>query len=71
MVKKKRRAGGFASMPSERVAEIASLGGKSLKPESRSFSRNRELAAEAGRLGGLKSQANRRGKKIALPAKSK
>lgn len=46
---------GFASMDPERVREIASMGGKATAPEKRSFSRSRELAAVAGRKGGLAS----------------
>jgi general stress protein YciG len=30
----------------------ASMGGKALRPEQRSFSQNRQLASEAGRKGG-------------------
>jgi uncharacterized protein len=43
---------GFASMSPERQREIAAMGGRSVPVESRSFSRNCELAAEAGRKGG-------------------
>ncbi|NBJ13133.1 con-10 family general stress protein [Microvirga arsenatis] len=43
---------GFASMSPEKQREIASKGGKSVPAEKRSFSRNRHLAAEAGRKGG-------------------
>ena len=43
---------GFAAMTPERRKEIASLGGKSVKKENRSFSRNKKLAVEAGRKGG-------------------
>lgn len=43
---------GFASLSPERLAEIASLGGKSVKPEHRAFSRNRELASMAGKKAG-------------------
>lgn len=43
---------GFASMDERRQREIASKGGQSVPPERRSFSQNRELAAEAGRKGG-------------------
>lgn len=38
--------------PEQRKA-WASLGGKALRPEQRSFSQNRELASQAGRKGGL------------------
>lgn len=40
-------------MTPEKRREIATLGGKALKPEQRSFSQNRELARAAGRKGGL------------------
>lgn len=46
---------GFASMCPEKQKEIASLGGKAVKSENRSFSRNKDLAREAGRKGGLRS----------------
>lgn len=38
--------------PEQRKA-WASMGGKALRPEQRSFSQNRELASAAGRKGGL------------------
>lgn len=44
---------GFASMTPERRREISSLGGSSVKPENRAFSRDRTLASKAGRKGGL------------------
>jgi len=43
---------GFASMDAETRRAIASKGGQSVPNEKRSFSRNRTLAAEAGRKGG-------------------
>jgi general stress protein YciG len=43
---------GFASMNAERQRQIASMGGKAVPDEKRSFSQNRELAAIAGRKGG-------------------
>ncbi len=43
---------GFASMDAEKQRAIASKGGQSVPVEKRSFSQNRELAAEAGRKGG-------------------
>jgi general stress protein YciG len=52
----KRKNRGFASMPAEQRRELASLGGKSLRPEQRSFSVNRALAAEAGSKGGSVSR---------------
>jgi general stress protein YciG len=48
-VKAKR---GLACMTPERRREIASMGGLSVKPESRAFYINRELARTAGRKGG-------------------
>ncbi len=47
---------GFASLSPEKRREIASMGGKSVPAEKRSFSRNRNRAAEAGRKGGSVSQ---------------
>ena len=46
---------GFASMNTERQRQIASMGGKAVPDEKRSFSQNPELAAEAGRKGGQAS----------------
>jgi general stress protein YciG len=43
---------GFASMDPEKQRAIASKGGQSVPNEKRSFSQNRELAAQAGRKGG-------------------
>jgi general stress protein YciG len=43
---------GFASMSPEKRSEIARKGGKSVPAESRSFSRNTDLAAKAGQKGG-------------------
>jgi uncharacterized protein len=43
---------GFASMDDEKQREIARKGGQSVPAEERSFSQDRELAAEAGRKGG-------------------
>ena len=43
---------GFASMDEEKQREIASKGGKSVPDEERSFSKDPDLAAEAGRKGG-------------------
>lgn len=51
---------GFASMDPARQREIASKGGKAVAPEARSFSQNRELAAEAGRKGGKSVPASER-----------
>jgi general stress protein YciG len=49
-VRKQRR--GFAAMSEERRREIARKGGASVPSEKRSFSKNKELATEAGRKGG-------------------
>lgn len=51
---KKRR--GFACMDPERRREIARKGGASVAIENRVYYKNRELAVEAGRKGGLKSR---------------
>lgn len=48
-VKKPR---GFAAMDPEKQRELARKGGASVKAENRSFARDRQLAAEAGRKGG-------------------
>lgn len=50
---------GFASMDEKKQRDIASKGGSSVAPEDRSFSRDRELASEAGRKGGEASSGNR------------
>ena len=47
-----RSTRGFASMDPSRQKEIASKGGRSVPSDKRSFSQNRELAAQAGRKGG-------------------
>ncbi|MBO9545795.1 KGG domain-containing protein [Caulobacter sp.] len=43
---------GFAAMSPERRREIAAKGGAAVPAEKRSFSRSRDLAAQAGRAGG-------------------
>ena len=50
--KKSTSSRGFASMDADKQRAIASKGGQSVPNEKRSFSQNRELAAEAGRKGG-------------------
>ena len=40
---------GFASMEQDKQREIASKGGQSVPDEKRSFSKDPELASEAGR----------------------
>ena len=51
---------GFASMNQERQRQIASMGGKAVPDEKRSFSQNRRLAAEAGRKGGQSVPGSKR-----------
>jgi general stress protein YciG len=51
---------GFASMDPALQREIASKGGRSVPPEERSFSKDRALAAQAGRKGGEASHGGRR-----------
>lgn len=46
-----RRPQGFAAISPERQREIASMGGKSVKPEQRAYSRDRDLAVRSGQLG--------------------
>lgn len=57
-ITKKRK--GFACISPERRKEIASMGGKAVPAERRSFSQSKELASEAGRRGGIKSGASRK-----------
>jgi hypothetical protein len=47
-----KRKRGLACLSPERRIEIARMGGKSVPPEKRAFSRNAALAADAGRIGG-------------------
>ena len=49
---------GFALLSAERRREIASMGGKSVAPEDRAFSKDRNLASAAGRVGGEKKPAH-------------
>jgi uncharacterized protein len=51
---------GFASMDPARQKAIASMGGKSVPGEKRSFSQNRILATKAGRKGGLSVAGEKR-----------
>jgi general stress protein YciG len=53
---------GFASMDPQRQREIASRAGKSVRPENRAFSRDRELAERAGALGGAAAKRRRQEK---------
>lgn len=43
---------GFAAMDPETRRAIARKGGASVRPENRSFAKDRDLAARAGRKGG-------------------
>lgn len=43
---------GFAAMSLEKRTEIARRGGASVNPANRSFAKDRDLAARAGRKGG-------------------
>jgi general stress protein YciG len=43
---------GFASMDADQVRKIAAMGGKAVPDSKRSFSKDRKLAAAAGRKGG-------------------
>jgi uncharacterized protein len=56
--KKSRR--GFASMDPEKRRQIASMGGKSVPAEKRSFSADPALASKAGRIGGQRVSAEKR-----------
>lgn len=51
---------GFASMSPEKRREIARRGGAAVAPANRSFSKNPDLAASAGRAGGLVSKGGGR-----------
>jgi general stress protein YciG len=55
---KKRK--GFACLSPERLKEISTKGGASVKPENRAYSKNRDLAASAGRKGGEASKGGGR-----------
>jgi len=52
---------GFAAMTPEKRREIATKGGAGVPAEKRAFSRDRELAAEAGRKGGVNKPVRRKG----------
>ena len=51
---------GLASMDPERQREIARKGGASVPSEKRSFAKDRDLAASAGRKGGESSRGGGR-----------
>lgn len=50
---------GFASMDRDKQREIARKGGQSVPDEKRSFSKNHQLASDAGRKGGHSSHRRR------------
>lgn len=57
---KPRARRGFAAMAPERRLEIARKGGASVPSEKRSFAKDRDLAATAGRKGGEASRGGGR-----------
>jgi len=57
---KAKKLRGFAVMSPEKRREIAAKGGKAVKAENRSFSKNRALAAKAGSIGGKSVPAEKR-----------
>ncbi len=57
---KPRARRGFAAMNPERRREIARKGGASVPGEKRSFAKDRDLAAAAGRKGGEASRGGGR-----------
>lgn len=57
---KPRARRGFAAMTPERRREIARKGGASVPSEKRSFAKDRDLAAQAGRKGGESSRGGGR-----------
>ena len=58
--KRSKKLRGFATMSPEKRREIASLGGRSVPAEKRSFSVSKELAIDAGRRGGTNVPAKKR-----------
>lgn len=51
---------GFAAMDPETQRRIASMGGKAVPADQRSFRKDRQLASEAGRRGGQATGARTR-----------
>jgi uncharacterized protein len=51
---------GFAALSPEARREVAAKGGRSVAPENRTYSRDTELAAAAGRKGGSVRPGDRR-----------
>lgn len=62
MTDKPKSRRGFAAMTLERRTEIARLGGASVRPDQRAFSKKPGLAASAGRKGGEASRGGGRPK---------
>lgn len=52
MTDEPKKLRGFAKLSPERRREIAAKGGRSVEPQERVFSKDRDLAARAGRTGG-------------------
>lgn len=59
MTDKPKSNRGFASFSTERMREVAAMGGSSVPNEKRSFSQNRDLAKSAGSKGGSASQGGK------------
>jgi hypothetical protein len=59
---------GFAGMNPERLREIARKGGASVPSAKRSFAKDRDLAAQAGRKGGEASRGGGRSPKVTTPS---
>jgi general stress protein YciG len=51
---------GFASMDKDKKSKISSKGGRSVSHQNRSFSKDHELASQAGRKGGEHSHRGQR-----------
>lgn len=60
MSEKPKSKRGFAAMHPDLRRKIAAKGGAAIKPEKRSFYKDRDLAAEAGRKGGRSNRGMRR-----------
>lgn len=60
MTNEQKSKRGFAAMDEQKQREIARKGGQSVAPEDRSFSRDRDLASDAGAKGGQRSQSGDR-----------
>lgn len=60
MTDKPKSKRGFASMSPEKLAAVAAKGGASVRPENRSFAKDRGLAQSAGAKGGQSSRGGGR-----------